>query len=154
MERYFKCKINTSLPESLSLSLQPVDSADPSKDDFYSIEMEKSEGALLNFLQKAEPLFNSDTPVKYKDFTKEVFQIGTGTCYVNQKNLHDIVDLYRKNRPSGNSGVRPDFQLNQHDTHSFYATESIYLKNNIVVNRKVIEKGNRINFFYKGYIHG
>lgn len=130
---------------TIYINMTPVDSVD--EDTFYELELNRDEKLLALFLKKARAMLSPNQPIlKYMDFARGILHKNVGNVYIDQGNINSVIDVFHKSAPA------PD-QIPQHHTGTnAFMTESVILDKNIYLNEKIVPKGQRITFYYKGKI--
>lgn len=147
-----------AFPTELKMLISLVSSDNP--EDYYEIEMDRDTSKLASFLAQVRACQDKDTPCRnYKQFASNVINSNVGSFYTNQDNISDLLSQYcseftpKQSFPGGDSnGFEGDKYSVSDNSSNMDIKESIVIKQDTMINNRIIPKGKRIEFFYKGRI--
>ena len=126
-------------------------SLNPEDEDGYEMSIPRDESILSSFIRKLHAFVdtNGSQLSQPTDWARKTLKKNIGSFYVPKDKLNDVIALHRANAPAPDK--LPNFQPKD-DPINFFVTESVKLKENILLNGKVIKKGSMIKFYHEGKI--
>jgi hypothetical protein len=140
---------------------EPVERQDNSS--YYEIEIPRDELTFAKFLRKLRPNIDLETPMSsYRAFARDTLTKNLGSCYCDQSNLSNIIELYQnrvitpeKEFPGAGEGERSGVY---HDLYpgvgEAFITENIRITKDTQFQERLIkgDSNTTIKFYYKGAV--
>jgi hypothetical protein len=136
--------------KTLSISMFPIE--EYREDEVsYEVELPRDLKTLTSFLCKLRVQSEPGVPCSnYTTMAQDVLSRHTGTFYTDSENINEIIERYRQDftpEQEFPGGSEPNLM-------DFFISESTILKEDILLQGKLVPAGTPITFHHKGNLNG